>query len=105
MQLPSKDSFQTAVGGEFALPFDNGSTLVLTLDKLVERCDLDGQGLVNFSLFFSGPLSFPIGQGTYSMGHDKLGPMHLFLVPIGKDNEHFHYQAVISSRPAEAPAN
>jgi hypothetical protein len=104
MQLPSKESFQAAVGSEFALPFDNGSILVLTLEKLVERCDLDAEGLVNYSLFFKGPLNFPLRQGTFSMGHEQLGQVYLFLVPISQDIENLYYQAVISARPSVAPA-
>ncbi len=104
MQLPGKQAFQTNVGSEFAMPFDNGTTLVLTLDKLDERCDLDGQGLENYSLFFSAPDSFPLSQGTYSMGHEQLGQLYLFLVPIGREQQRMFYQAVISAPPVPVSA-
>lgn len=102
MQLPGKQSFLTTVGSDYHMPFDNGTTLVLTLDKLVERCDLDGQGLENYSLFFSGPVDFPLSQGTYSMGHEQLGQLYLFLVPIGREQQRMFYQAVISAAPVPA---
>ena len=49
-----------------------------------------------FSLFFRGPLDQFLSQRSYQVEHEKLGRFDLFLVPIGKDAEGFHYEAVFN---------
>jgi hypothetical protein len=49
-----------------------------------------------FSLIFRGPLQPFLPQGTFRMEHDKMGTLDLFLVPIGKEEDGFRYQAVFN---------
>ncbi len=122
MKLPNKDLFKTVVGGQFALSAadsdfahpaasrkpacssENDALPVLTLDSVEEHLNLDANGRVNFSLHFSSPLENPISQGTYSMDHEKLGSIHLFLVPYDKRKDRHEYLAVICSQEDAMPA-
>ena len=48
-------------------------------------------------LVFSGPATPVLAQATYALAHDELGPMDLFLVPIGHDVEgNVQYEAVFN---------
>jgi hypothetical protein len=50
-----------------------------------------------FSLVFRGPLDQPLEQGMYPMTHEKMGTESLFLVPIAREADGFHYEAVFNN--------
>jgi hypothetical protein len=48
-------------------------------------------------LVFCGPATPVLAQATYALAHDELGPMDLFLVPVGMDVEgRVQYEAVFN---------
>lgn len=49
-----------------------------------------------FSLFFRGPLSPILPQQTYSLEHEKLGSLNLFLVPLGPEDGAMRYEVCFS---------
>src|SRR4051794_14464327 len=51
----------------------------------------------NFSLLFAGPLKQCLPQQTYRFEHEKLGAFDLFIVPVGKDQTGFQFQAIFNS--------
>jgi hypothetical protein len=63
-----------------------------------------GGGIQQFSLFFHGPASHILPQGTYSLHHDALGSIALFIVPIiGSNQERIVYQACFSRLAPPTP--
>ncbi len=56
-----------------------------------------GSSAKNFSLTFSGPLDQFLPQQTYRIEHKSLGAFDLFIVPIGKDQKSFSYQAIFNN--------
>ncbi|HEX2061904.1 MAG TPA: hypothetical protein VHK90_14280, partial [Thermoanaerobaculia bacterium] len=51
----------------------------------------------SFSLFFVGPPNAYLRQSTYQVAHDVLGgPWLLFLVPVGRRNDTFLYEAAFT---------
>lgn len=50
----------------------------------------------SFSVVFRGPNEPVLPQQVYSTEHDGLGPLDLFLVPIGPDKEGMLYEAIFS---------
>ena len=52
----------------------------------------------SFSLVFKGPLGMPKESQIYSLDHEKLGKMEVFLSPIGKYKDEVRYEAVFSQR-------
>ena len=75
-------------------------TSALVEIELVEATATDQAQVGAFSLVFTGPLNQFLPQRTYLIEHDKLGAFDLFIVPIGKDQNGFHYEAVFN-RPVE----
>jgi hypothetical protein len=51
---------------------------------------------VPISLVFVGPAERPIDQQTCAFLHPQLGAFHLFIVPLGLDDQGMRYEAVIS---------
>ena len=50
----------------------------------------------SFSLLFIGPPDVFLGQGTRRLRHAALGEFELFLVPVGKIEAGFQYEAVFN---------
>ena len=50
----------------------------------------------SFSVLFEGPDTAPLGQGTYSFKHARLGNFDLFIVPVGHKGQKIQYQAVFN---------
>lgn len=53
-------------------------------------------GMERFSVFFSGPGDCYLPQKTYSLEHDQMGAFDIFLVPIGRDDRGYSYEAVFN---------
>ena len=47
-----------------------------------------------FSLLFSGPLEPFLEQHMYTLHHDELGIVEMFLVPVKQDENSYYYEAV-----------
>ena len=53
-------------------------------------------GLERFSVFFHGPGDSVLPQRAYSLEHDRMGVLDIFLVPIGRDEKATRYEAVFN---------
>ena len=53
-------------------------------------------GRAPFSVVFRGPMDVQLTQGTYTVVHDTLGALDLFLVPIGPDQAGMRFEAVFN---------
>jgi len=49
-----------------------------------------------FSLLWQGPAEPILGQGVYPLAHETLGQFEVFIVPIGRADQHAIYQAVFN---------
>lgn len=49
-----------------------------------------------YSILFRGSLETPFQQGSFLLTHESLGEAHLFLVPIAREADGFHYEAVFN---------
>lgn len=56
----------------------------------------DHEGMERFSLFFRGPGKPFLPQHTYSLSHETMGDIDIFLVPIAPDGDGFQYEAVFN---------
>ncbi|HLX68304.1 MAG TPA: hypothetical protein VKV04_01635 [Verrucomicrobiae bacterium] len=52
----------------------------------------------SFSLLFHGPANPFLPQKTYTFDHPQMGKFALFIVPVGKEESRFKYQAVFNRR-------
>lgn len=83
----SPTTFEPHVGSEFTIDLDEANRVVLTL-AIVERAPTraHGERTEPFSLIFVAPAGSVLGQGTHALGHDVLGQLDIFVVPIGPDS-------------------
>ena len=88
------ETFSDKVNTTFQMHYGESQTASL---ELVSATDLGSTPRqTQFSLIFRAPESAPVHQGVYRVDHDTLGPLDLFLVPIGKDSSGVQYQAVFN---------
>ena len=49
-----------------------------------------------FSLTFLGPADIYMPQQTYTLEHEQMGALDIFLVPTGRDERGFQYHAIFN---------
>jgi len=86
--------FSEHLNSEFKLSLPNAAPLALRLTQVNERDA--GPKLEQFSLFFRGPHEPRLQQSIYSLQHDKLGTLDLFLVPVGIDQDGIQYECAFN---------
>lgn len=93
------DDFRPALGDTLVL--DDGAGV--TLDVELVAADTypagspaaDAQGRrTSFSLVFRGPADPVLPQRMYRLELERLGALDLFLVPVRRDGDGTHYEAV-----------
>ena len=52
----------------------------------------------SFALLFSAPNDFAASSKIYHLTHPQMGPLDLFLSPVGRTKEHVHLEAIFSQR-------
>jgi hypothetical protein len=94
------DAARTMVGQEFVRSHDSGPDIVLRLFA-AEAVRLDPSAQPNpsgrpFSLLFKGPTDPQLTQGIHDLGHVEHPLPGIFLVPVGRSDDGFTYEAVFS---------
>lgn len=100
--LPTHAEFTASVNSVFRVQSVPGQTVDLRL-KTVSAL-VSSQRHTQFSILFEGPRDRMLPQLIYRLDHELLGAIDLFLVPIGKNEQGFLYEAVFSQlRKGETP--
>lgn len=93
------ESFAAAVGDAFVL--DAGDAGPLELELLEARLHHPDAPAVDesgerapFSLLFLGPADPVLPQRIYRLEHESVGPLEIFIVPVGRDQSGTTYEAV-----------
>ncbi|MEP6491706.1 MAG: hypothetical protein ABJF01_03455 [bacterium] len=91
-------TFEPHVGQQFRMQLAAASHVEVTL---VEASPLATDGDARrqrapFRLIFRGPASQVASQAIYSVEHDSLAPMSIFLVPIRADAAGVYYEAIFT---------
>lgn len=94
LEIERADASTFAEHLKSAFRFHHGT--VATEMELVSVSDGSAPGHVNFSLVFRGPLQPLLPQQIYTVDHNQLGRFDLFIVPIKRDANGMHYEAVFN---------
>lgn len=92
MELPSTQSFQKALNSNFKIESDDEMSMLLS--EVNVSSNSDANDFENISLIFLS--SHELEQSTYAFHHETLGALQLFVVPVGKQQEHYQYEALIN---------
>ena len=91
------DDFKPLLNHDFEISWE-GTAVSLTLtsvDVMDARHSRPGARL-GFSLIFSGPPEPFFPQGTYSLRHETLGALEMFMVPLGPIENRHRYEIVFN---------
>src|SRR4051794_27277448 len=92
------DDFSPHVNTNFKPSLEGQSEINLELIRVedLNKTDEERQQFNRFGLEFQGP-PFYLPQSTYNLTHDVMGQLQIFLVPLGKNDRGFVYQAVFNT--------
>jgi hypothetical protein len=94
LDVLSQDVFKENLHTPFKIQVDDKFSMDL---QLVECNDLGSTDVQEqFSLIFQGDGQQYLNQMIYTLVHEKLGDLSLFLVPVHKNANGFQYEAVIN---------
>lgn len=95
---PTAKDFTDNLHTGFRVKRENVSPVELDLVDVKIRISetTERAGMERFSIFFRGPSNAFLPQSTYELSHEKLGTLHIFLVPIAQDGLGYEYEAVFN---------
>lgn len=64
--------------------------------ELVEAVQKETDATEGFALLFQGPSEIFLHQQIHRFTHDKIGDFELFIVPVGKNEAGYQYEAIIN---------
>jgi len=91
--------FAARIGKTLRVPFENIADVELSLVEVSELKESKRQA--RFAVLFRGPLEVPLAQGSYVVELEETGRFDLFLVPVGRDEQGYSYEAVFNRMLSE----
>ena len=96
----TEKEFSQHINTKFRLDVERVEPIELELVevKSYDNKDRPGEsgGMERFSVFFRGPVDAFLQQATYSLSHEKMGSFDIFLVPLGREEKGYSYEAVFN---------
>lgn len=89
-----KTLFAENLNTKFSVRVDGSRTVELELTEITESNSVPNQE--QFALAFRGPADVYLPQQIYALEHQRLGTMSIFLVPVGRDEQSFEYEAIFT---------
>jgi hypothetical protein len=94
--LLTQNLFDDKVGQTWVLDEPNAPPIDFTLTEVASLRNYGSTARQPFSLFFASRGEFVLPQRIYALRHPTLGPVSVFLVPIGREGDTTTYQAVFN---------
>jgi hypothetical protein len=94
----SQETFSELLNTAFQVKLDTPGPVDLELTEVKNHRgeNREQDGTVQFSVFFTGPTNIFLPQGIYTLAHERMGAFDIFLVPVGRDENSFRYEAVFN---------
>ena len=90
----SHEAFSQYINTKFQINIDEQQAVELELTEVSDLKLYPKQE--EFAVTFRGPLNMFLGQGLRSFAHEQMGEFELFLVPVGRHDSGFNYEAVFN---------
>jgi hypothetical protein len=93
------ETFAPFVGSSFTIRFSDREPLQLKMtaaEPIMERVRSKKLKRQPFTVYFEGPDSVPLPQQIYEFSHEALGDMAMFIVPTGREDGVYQYEAVFT---------
>lgn len=97
MEMLLREDFESRLNQIFTINLQGGGIESLLVEVKALGCPAGNTGREPFSLLFEANSAFGLlDQGIYSMSNSTLGEKPIFLVPVGKKNDRYQYEAVFN---------
>lgn len=97
-EQPTQENFTRQLHTRFRVRVDAPRPLELELVEVKgwRSGSIEQQGMERFSIYFTGPATPFLPQGTYTLEHEQMGVSEIFLVPLEQNASGFRYEAVFN---------
>jgi hypothetical protein len=94
----TEKEFSQHLNTKFQVQIDDQQKVDLELTQVKAYFPRESEqaGMERFSVFFTGPPNNYLPQRAYRFKHDQMGEFDIFLVPISRDANGVHYEAVFN---------
>ena len=94
----TEEEFSRHLNTSFDVQVGDSQRVELKLLKVEGYKERPGeeQGMERFAVYFEGPAEPYLPQNTYTLEHERMGSNAIFIVPVGRSADGFHYQAVFN---------
>lgn len=89
-------SFEEQLNTPFHIHFGGEAPLEVILYEVRLHEPHGGPRKQPYSVYFRGPRQPVLPQAIYRVEHERIGPMEIFVVPIGPDALGMRYEAVFN---------
>ncbi|MDX6306054.1 MAG: hypothetical protein QOI77_3023 [Blastocatellia bacterium] len=89
-----KTVFAENLNTKFSVRVDGNKTVELELTEITESNSAPNHE--QFAVAFRGPADVYLPQQIYPLEHQRMGTMSVFLVPVGRDEQGFEYEAIFT---------
>ena len=96
LQDLTHSSFEEQLNTPFRIHHGGQAPLEAVLFEVKLHEPHDGPRKQPFSLYFRSPQRGALPQAIYRVEHERMGPLDLFLVPVGPDDKGMCYEAVFN---------
>jgi hypothetical protein len=96
LQDLSHSSFEEQLNTPFRIHFGGEAPLEVVLYEVRLHEPHNGPRKQPYSVYFRGARQPVLPQAIYRVEHEQIGPMEIFLVPIGPDAHGMRYEAVFN---------
>jgi Domain of unknown function (DUF6916) len=91
------DDFEPHIEDEFVIAGGHGASVAARLVAVTDHGTIGGGTRASqFSVVFRGPREPVLPQAIYRVGHEQMGVLEIFLVPLGPDEDGIGYEAVFA---------
>jgi hypothetical protein len=93
----TEELFAQHLNSKFQVRLDD-RTVELELARVIgDKSGMEKiEGVERFALYFLGPGDFYLPQRVYTMQHEALGELEIFIVPVALRDQRYEYEAVFS---------
>lgn len=93
----TEKEFSQHLNTKFRVTLDDTSVdLELVEVKSYKSKQKEQEGMERFSAYFQGPAEPDLPQQLYTFHNDQMGEFDIFIVPVGKNDAGFRYEAVFN---------
>lgn len=96
----TEEDFRANLNTKFRVLVDNAPKpieLELVEVRGYEPRPNEQAGMERFALYFYGPADIFMPQYNYPLEHERMGRLNIFVVPVGRDERGYRYEAVFNN--------